>query len=97
MDGILIKGYKKRLALLKLPSLKSRRKMLMLITGVISSQFLLQTLHLRVPVRPTRYYNFINIKYYTTNYANFDPFRRICNDFNNLYLHIDFNKKFGIH
>ena len=30
--------------------------------------------------------------YYTTNYANFDPFGRICNDFNNLYLHIDFNK-----
>ena len=68
---------------------------LKLINGVINSQFLRENIYIRVPARPTRYYNFINIKYYTTNYANFDPFRRICNDFNNYYLHIDFNKKFG--
>ena len=54
-------------------------------------------LNIKVFVLLTRYYNFINIKYYTTNYANLDPLRRICNDFNNLYLHIDFNKIFRIY
>ena len=88
----------KRLALFKLPSLKSCRKMLnavfllKLINGVINSKFLLDKLYIRVPDRPTRYYNFINLKYYTINYANFDTFRRICNDFNSLYPHRDFNK-----
>ena len=66
--------------------------LLKLINDVINSQFLSEKLYINVPVRPTRYYNFINIKYYTTNYTNFDSFRKIFNDFNNLYLHIDFNK-----
>ena len=30
-------------------------------------------------------YNFINIKYYAINYANFSPFHRICSDFNKLF------------
>ena len=85
--NIRLPSYEKRLALIKLPSLKSRRKilnavfLLKLIIGVINSQLLLEKLYIRVPVRPTRYYNFINTKYYTTNYANFDQFRSICNDF----------------
>ena len=70
---IRLPSYEKRLALIKLPPLKRRRKMLnavfllKLINGVINSQFLLEILYIRVPVRPTRYYNFINIKYYATN------------------------------
>ena len=96
--NIRLTSYEKRLALIKLPSLKNRRQMLNavfflnLINGVINSQFLLKKLFIRVSVRPTKYYNFINIKYYTTNYSNDDPFRRICNDFNILYPNIDFNK-----
>ena len=88
----------RRLALIKLPSLKSRRKMLnavfllKLINVVINSQFLLEKLYIRVPVRPTRYYNFINIIYYTTNYAIHSSIHRICNNFSNLYLHTDLNK-----
>ena len=66
--------------------------LLKVVNGIINTQFLLEKLYIRVPVHPTRYYNFINIKYYTTNYANFDPFLTICSDFNNLYLPIDFNK-----
>ena len=63
--------------------------LLKLINGVINSKFVLDKLYIRVPDLSTRYYKFINFKYYTMYYANFVPFRRICNDFNNIYPHID--------
>ena len=60
--------YEKRLELIKLPSLKTRRKMLNAVfllkltnNGVINFQFLLEKLYIRVPVRPERYYNYIYI------------------------------------
>ena len=58
----------KRLPLIKLPSLKSRHKMLnaffllKLINGGINSQFLLEKLYIRAPVRKIRDYNFIYIE-----------------------------------
>ena len=64
---------------------------LKLINDVINSKFFLEKLYIKSPVRPTRCYNFIYRKYYA-DYADFDPFRRICNVFNNLYLVIDCNK-----
>ena len=88
MDGKVL-SYEKRVALMKLKSLKSHHKILIaafilkLINAVINFQFLLEKLYIRVPVRPTRCYNFINIKCYTTKYVDFDQFRKICNDFNN--------------
>ena len=62
-----------------------------LINGKIESEYLISKLYINIPQRPTRYYNFLMLKYFSVNYANFDPFRRICNEFNKLYNLIDFN------
>lgn len=99
---IRLPSYVNRLALIKLPTLRSRRKMLnalfllKLINGSVNSQFLLGKVNLNVPVRLSRHYSILNIKYYTTNFAQFDPFRRVCDDFNKLYKYIDFNKNLKI-
>lgn len=89
--------YTSRLALIKLPTLKSRRTMLNvsfilnLINGDISSIYLLNNILLNVPTRPSRHYELLSIKYFTTNYANADPFRRMCSQFNKYYKVIDFS------
>lgn len=90
-------SYKSRLALIKLPTLKSRRTMLSvsfvlnIINGNVCSDFLLSNITFRMPFRPSRYYYPISIEVFSTNYANSDPFRRICGEFNKLYQHIDFS------
>lgn len=89
--------YTSRLALIKLPTLKSRRTMLNitflinLINGDVCSEFLLSRISFNVPLRPSRYFNIIQLQYFRVNYANSEPFRKICNDFNNLYSLIDFS------
>lgn len=96
--SIQLPSYEKRLALIKLPTLKSRRHMLnatfllKLLNGSLKSELLLSKININVPIRSLRHYNLLSIKYYCTNYANFDPFRRICDQFNLLYPFIDFNK-----
>lgn len=90
-------SYKARLALIKLPTLESRRIMLnitfllKLINGSTHSEFLLSKIFFNVPNRPTRFFTFLRIPYYVTNYANADAFRRICEQFNQFYYIIDFN------
>lgn len=88
--------YTSRISLIKLPTLKSRRKMLSvtfvlnLLNGNVYSEFLLNNLFLNVPSRPSRYFYPLSIQMFRANYANSDPFIRICSDFNKLYCHIDF-------
>lgn len=90
-------SYTSRLALIKLPTLKSRRTMLNvsfvlnLINGDICSSYLLSNILLNVPNRPSRHYELLFIKYFTSNYANADPFRRMCCQFNKFYNIIDFS------
>lgn len=90
-------SYPSRLALIKLPTLESRRTMLNvsfllnLIYGDVCSEFILRNISFNVPQRPTRYYQPLSIPYFRTNYANADPLRRICNNFNDLYQYIDFS------
>ena len=89
--------YESRLALIKLPTLKNRRIYLNtsfiinLINGVTVSEFLVHKLEFHIPFRPTRNYIPLKLQYFRNNYSNFDPFRRMCNDFNMLYDHIDFS------
>lgn len=100
--NIRLPSYEHRLALIKLPTLKSRRQMLnvtfllKMLNGCLNSEFLLNKININIPFRSSRNYNFLSIKYYCTNYANFDPFRRICDEFNMLYPFIDFNKSLDI-
>lgn len=90
-------SYIGRLALIKLPTLKSRRTMLNvsflvnLINGDICSDFLISNVTFNVPVRCTRYFHPISITFFRSNYANADPLRRICCEFNKLYQFIDFS------
>lgn len=90
-------SYTSRLALIKLPTLQSRRTMLNvtflfnLLNGDIRSEFLVNSLSFNVPVRPSRYFVFLSLRYFRENYANAEPFRKICSDFNKLYSLIDFS------
>lgn len=100
--NVRLPSYEKRLALIKLPTLKSRRQMLnvifllKLMNGSLYSEFLLSKININIPFRASRYYSFLNINYYQSNYANFDPFRRICDQFNMLFPSIDFNKSLDV-
>lgn len=90
-------SYTSRLALIKLPTLKSRRTMLnvsfilKLINGDICSSFLLHNISFRVPHRPSRHFELLSINFFRSNYANADPFRRMCSQFNKFYKIIDFS------
>lgn len=94
--------YKSRLALIKLPTLHSRRKMLNisfllnLINGNLSSEYLISRIHINIPHRQSRFFQFLIVKYYRTNYANSDPFRRLCIEFNQFFHIIDFNKSIDV-
>lgn len=91
-------SYKSRLALIKLPTLKSRRTMLNvtfvlnLIKGNVTSQFLLSNICFNVPTRPTRNFLPLAIQVYRANYANWDPLIRIFSDFNKYYKFVDYTQ-----
>lgn len=91
-------SYNSRLALIKLPTLKSRRTMLNvtfvlnLIKGNVSSQFLLSNICFNVPSRPTRNFLPLSIQVYRANYANWDPLIRIFSDFNKYYKFVDYSQ-----
>ena len=90
-------SYISRLALIKLPTLPSRRKMLNVVTlykiirGDIRSHFILSRISFNIPRRPTRYFRPINITFCRQNYAISEPLRRKCSDYNELYQFIDFS------
>lgn len=94
--------YTSRLALIKLPTLKSRRTMLNvtfllnLINGDVRSELLLSRISFNVPQRPSRYFSILHLQYFRENYANSEPFRKICCDFNKLYTLIDFSSNVNL-
>lgn len=89
--------YTSRLALIKLPTLKSRRTMLNvtfvlnLLKGNVCSEFLISNIFINVPSRFTRHYYPLAVKVFRVNYANSEPLLRICKQFNKLYNHIDYS------
>lgn len=90
-------SYSSRLALIKLPTLKSRRTMLNvsfvfnIIKGDICSGFLINEISFNVPQRTSRNFIPLLVKVYRANYADADPLRRMCYEFNQLYRFIDFS------
>lgn len=90
-------SYTARLSLIKLPTLKSRRTMLNvaflinLINGDVLSDFLLRNINFNIPRRFTRHLIPLYLPVVQTNYADADPLRRICKNFNELYSLIDFS------
>ena len=90
--------YRSRLGLIKLPTLKSRRMVskiaffMDILHGKINSQFLLSNISITVPNRMLRSYHPLFIPFQRSNYANFDPFIRICTEVNSLYSFIDFSE-----
>jgi len=90
-------SYESRLKLIHLPTLYNRRKLLNVcfvfnvLNGSTNSSSILNFIRINIPSRPSRYYTFIKLSYYTKNYLNFNPLRIACNDFNELYDLIDFS------
>ena len=90
-------SYEARLALIKLPTLKSRRTMLNVsfmfnvLKGDICAGFLINEISFNVPQRPSRYFLPLCLKYHRSNYSDADPLRRMCIQFNKLYTIIDFS------
>ena len=100
--NIPLPAYRSRLRLIRLPTLESRRKMLNVffifnfINGKVSCECLLQRINFGVPARPTRNTtnsncSLLRLNYFVYNYLNFEPLRAAQVDFNNLYIHINFN------
>lgn len=91
-------SYVDRLRLIKLPTLKSRRVMLSIsflvgiIRGDVNSEFLLGKINFNIPSRPTRNFQPIKINYHSSVFANNNPFRRLCDNFNKLYNIIDISE-----
>lgn len=90
-------SYSSRLALIKLPTLKSRRTMLNIsfllnvINGDVCAGFLINNISFNIPLRPTRHFSPLSVNICKTNYANADPLTRMSKEFNNLFNLIDFN------
>lgn len=96
-DPMHLPPYTSRLGLIKLPTLKSRRIVLNIsflfnvVTGDVCSGFLINNITFNVPHRPTRYFALLSIEFVRSNYADADPLRRMCKDFNKFYSYIDFS------
>lgn len=94
---IVLPPYRSRLALLSLSTLKTRRIIsnimffLNLIHGNIDSSNLLAEININIPNRHLRSYVPLHVFFNRSNYANFDPLRRICAEINEYYNIIDFS------
>lgn len=95
-DWRLFPAYPNRLALIRLPTLKSRRVMLntlfvlKIINGDVDSEFLIGKLSFNVPFYSTRRYSLLYTDFHRTNYGCSDPMYIICTDFNSLFEFVDF-------
>ena len=91
---LLLPPYKDRLKLIHLPTLESRRTsanvvfLHKLLSGDINSPMLLGRVKINVPQRSQRRYVPIWLDVCVTNYADNEPFRSICKDYNKLYHRI---------
>lgn len=96
-NPLMLPSYTSRLALIKLPTLKSRRTMLNvsfilnIINGDICAGFLINEISFNIPQRPSRNFIPLSIKFFRANYGDADPLRRMCNTFNQLYRFIDYS------
>ena len=83
--------YENRLMLIDLPTLEKRRYMLSsmfiikLIRGFIDSDFLLNQINFNVPSRVTRYFYPIKLSIAQYSYDYYNPFRRVCLIYNEIY------------
>ena len=95
--NINLSPYTTRLSIIKLPTLESRRKMLNvaflinLINGSVCSDFLLGHITFSISWRFTRNFIPLYLQIFHNSYANADPFRKLCIDFNNFYNLVDFS------
>ena len=95
--NIRLPPYRSRLALIRLPTLKSRRTVsnisfiIDLLQGKIDSEFLLGKISISVPNRMLRSYHPLTIPFHRSNFANLDPFYKICSEVNSLYNYVDFS------
>jgi len=99
--------YEARLKLIRLPTLHSRRTtanvlfLHKLLSGDIDCPTLLNRISINVPVNPERLqrtqrrYIPVYLNTCLTNYADNEPFRSICKDYNNLYELVCFSKSFN--
>ena len=96
--AINLPNYESRLKLINLPTLKNRRIFLnisflmKLISGEVSSTFLLSRIDFNIPQRSLRFFQPIKISTFRTNYLSFQPFLQICKDYNDLYNLVDFSE-----
>ena len=93
---IVLASYESRLALIKLPALKSPRIMLSgsfllgLIQAGVFSDYLLCKINFNAPIRRSRSFNLLNLQqYHRSVHTNNNFFRQICLKFSNLYHLID--------
>lgn len=99
-NGLNLPSYESRLALIKLPSLQSRRTMLNIIfisktiMGNVDSTFIIGKLTFNIPTRPSRYYNLLFLPTCRTNYSNADPLRKMSRDFNRMYHLLDLSQNY---
>lgn len=95
-------SYTSRLALIKLPTLKSRRTMLnisfmvKLLNGYICCEFLVNSVKINVPCRNTRHYIPFFVPLCRSNYTISNPFTRICRQYNDLSDFVDFSLSLNI-
>jgi len=90
-QNVRLPSYQSRLLLLNLPTLVNRKTLLgtffmqNLIINYIDSVELVNRLSFNVPVRLTRNYYPLNLPRCTSNFCLQEPFRVLCNNYNNLY------------
>lgn len=90
--------YRSRLALINLPTLKSRRIVanivffLNLFQGKLDSTSLLSKVSINIPSRHLRSYEPLRLQFQRANFMQFDPFRRVCSDINKYYDYIDMSE-----
>lgn len=101
-DALNMPSYSARLALIKLPSLKSRRTMLNVsfllnvVRGDICSGFLISEISFNIPQRISRNFLPLAVQFYRSNYSDADPLRRMCNEFNKYYKFIDYSQNTAV-
>ena len=73
-------------------TLKSRRSMSTLFILGLIRDVDSESMKFNVPMRPTRNFKLLSIKYYRSEYADNDFVNRACKTFNECYEVVDFSK-----
>lgn len=95
-DNFRLPPYKHRLLLLDMNTLEDRRETMScmvifnLLSGKMSSSYLLSNISFNCPMRSTRNYTPLKMDFYTQNYLRYEPFTQCLNYFNVFYFLVDF-------